>query len=153
MLSCSQRTLEVRPKASVEIPFMFSPAGLTRHSCFLHVRSVTTSRYQVSPREGKLVNCVWVGENCGAASSFHGLGDILRIDVQPLCMQGLTWTYELNGIGEARASVSLGSLRCRARDRLEEHLPIELAGAAWSDSDWSAALGGVKLEIIYPKDR
>ena len=73
--------------------------------------------------------------------------------INVLLAQGLTWTYELNGIGEARASVSLGSLRCRARDRLEEHLPIELAGAAWSDSEWSAALGGVKLEIIYPKDR
>jgi hypothetical protein len=70
-----------------------------------------------------------------------------------VCMQGLTWTYELNGIGEARASVSLGSLRCRARDRLEERLPIELAGAAWPDSEWSSAIGGVKLEIVYPKDR
>jgi hypothetical protein len=45
-----QRTLDVRPKASVEIPFMFTPAGLTRHSCFLHVRSITTSRYQVCCR-------------------------------------------------------------------------------------------------------
>jgi hypothetical protein len=89
-----------------------------------------------------------------AMVAVYDSGNMPRISVQlTACEQGLTWTYELNGIGEARASVSLGSLRCRARDRLEEHLPIELAGAAWSDSEWSTALGGVKLEIIYPKDR
>jgi hypothetical protein len=49
MMPCLQRSLDVRPKASVEIPFMFTPAGLTRHACFLHVRSITTSRYQVGP--------------------------------------------------------------------------------------------------------
>ena len=70
-------------------------------------------------------------------------------------VQDLVWTYELHGIGESRASVNLGSLRCRARERLEERLPVELAGSTWTDQDWQRTeLGtGVKLEVVYPKDR
>ena len=73
-----------------------------------------------------------------------------------LYLQDLVWTYELQGVGESRASISLGNLRCRAREKLEERLPVELAGSSWSEQDWlrvEAGTAGVKLEVIYPKDR